>query len=174
MNLVSSDDLERLESRHLLDSLAFALHLRGARIADLGTGAGLPGVPLAIACPNVCLTLIDRSEKRFPFVRQALADLELRNVELLVTDIARFRPATGFDTVVARALALPDATWRLARPLLAPHGRAIWATAEHAPLPDVGEGTVTTHPVVLPGIERRHQLIVVDLVGVDTRGPPDT
>jgi hypothetical protein len=65
--------------------------------------------------------------------------------------------------VVARALAEPDATWRLARPLLAAHGRLVWATAENVVMPDVGCARVAVHAVALPSVERHHQLIVVDV-----------
>jgi 16S rRNA (guanine527-N7)-methyltransferase len=163
MNLVSRGDLARLEARHLIDSLAFVPHVRGPRVVDLGTGAGLPGVPIAIARPDIAVTLLDRSEKRLRFARQAVVELALRNVDVLAADAARFRPAVGFDTVVARALAEPDVTWRLARPLLANGGRVVWATAEHTAVPDVGRARATIRSVALPGIERRHQLIVVDV-----------
>jgi 16S rRNA (guanine527-N7)-methyltransferase len=163
MNLVSRADLDRLESRHLIDSLAFAPHVRGPRIADLGTGAGLPGIPIAIARPEVAVTLLDRSEKRLRFVRHVCVSLALPNVDVLAAEAERFRPGTGFDTVVARALAEPDDTWRLARPLLAAHGRLVWATATAVAVPDIGRARATTHQVTLPGVERRHQLIVVDV-----------
>jgi 16S rRNA (guanine527-N7)-methyltransferase len=163
MNLVSRADLDRLESRHLIDSLAFAPHVKGKRVADLGTGAGLPGIPIAIARPEVAITLLDRSEKRLRFVRHVLVSLALPNVDVLAVDAERFRPATGFDTVVARALAGPDDTWRLARPLLAACGRLVWATAADVAVPDVGRARATIHAVTLPGVERRHQLIVVDV-----------
>lgn len=168
MNLVSRADLGRLEARHLIDSLAFVPHVRGHTVADLGTGAGLPGLPIAIARPELDVTLLDRSEKRLRFVRQAIVELALGNVTVLAADASRFRPTTGFDTVVARALADPAATWRLARPLLAARGRLVWATADNVAIPDVGCADAAIHPVSLPGVERRHQLIVVDL-GDETR-----
>ncbi len=91
-NLVSRRDIPRLAARHLLDGLSLAPMLSGHRILDLGTGAGLPGVPLAIACPGLEFTLIDRSERRMRFVRQATIDLNLTNAVGISADYRRFPP----------------------------------------------------------------------------------
>ncbi len=104
-NLVSRRDSPRLVARHLLDSLSLAPMLRGVRVVDLGTGAGLPGVPLAIACPERSFTLIDRSERRIRFVRQAVVELGLTNVVPIAIDFDDFRADALFDTVVSRAVA---------------------------------------------------------------------
>ena len=92
--------------------------LRGVRIVDLGTGAGLPGIPLAVACPERSFTLIDRSERRIRFVRQAVVELGLTNVVPIAIDFGDFRADTLFDTVVSRAVAKPAALWRAAAGLL--------------------------------------------------------
>ena len=116
--LVSRRDIGRLRGRHIDESLALLRWWRG-RLADVGTGAGLPGIPLAIARPSAPVVLIERSTRKGRFLRQVLIDLALDNVELVVADAGDYRPAQRFDTVTARALAPPPVAWRLARPLLA-------------------------------------------------------
>lgn len=129
--LVSKRDVGRLRTRHIEESLALLPWWRG-RLADVGTGAGLPGVPLAIARPAAPVVLIERSERKGRFLRQVLIDLALDNVTLVVADAASYRPERRFDTVVARALAPPPTAWRLVRPLLATGALALFQS--RAPL----------------------------------------
>ena len=90
---------------HLLDSLSVLPELSGARIADVGTGAGFPGLPLALLCPERDFTLIDSVGKKIRFVTHAARILALANVTVLHTRVEALRPPAAFDTVVARAYA---------------------------------------------------------------------
>jgi 16S rRNA (guanine527-N7)-methyltransferase len=102
---------------HLLDSLAASHELQGTRIADLGTGAGFPGLPLAIVHPEREFTLIDGTAKKIRFVEHASRVLALSNVRALHARAEALHPEAPFDTIVARAVApLPELA-RLARPL---------------------------------------------------------
>ena len=123
-NLVSRGDLLRLRERHIEDSLALLPWCAGS-VVDVGSGAGLPGVPLAIARPEMAVALLERSEHKCAFLRHVARELDLDNVVVLQADARRWRPAEGFDTGVARAVAPPAAAWRLLRPLLAPAGSAL-------------------------------------------------
>ena len=118
-SLVSRGDVPRLRQRHVLDSLALMPWWTG-RLADVGTGGGFPGLPLAIARPQSSVALIERSEGKSRFLRQVLIDLRLANVELVVADVGDYRPAALFDTVTVRAVAAPRAAWRLVRRLAKP------------------------------------------------------
>lgn len=160
-NLVSRGDIDRLIPRHLLDALSLTPRLRGRRVVDLGTGAGLPGVPLAIAMPELQFTLVDRNERRVRFVQQARIELDLANVEPVVSDFASFRPATLFDTVVSRAVAKPAELWRVASPLLAAEGIAVLqvGAGEH----DVGAANASarTECIRIPGIEQPRHIMTI-------------
>ena len=92
--------------RHLLDSLAILPYLKGPRILDIGTGAGLPGIPLALARPDLAFTLLDSNAKKTRFVTQACAELGLKNVEVVNERVEKYHPLTTFDTIVSRAFSI--------------------------------------------------------------------
>ena len=110
---------------HLLDSLAASNELHGTSIADLGTGAGFPGLPLAIVHPERAFTLIDGTAKKIRFVEHAVRQLALSNVRALHARAETLRPEAPFDTIVARAVAALPELARLARPLAAAGTRLI-------------------------------------------------
>jgi 16S rRNA (guanine527-N7)-methyltransferase len=108
-NLTSVRKPTDIVSRHILDSLTILPHLNGKRILDIGTGAGLPGIPLAIACPECDIVLLDSSSKKLRFVQQTLGILKLDNVTVEDCRVEEYQPETLFDTVICRAFSdLPD------------------------------------------------------------------
>ena len=121
-NLTAVRDPERMVGRHLLDSLAAAPLLQGSRFIDVGSGAGLPGIPLALARPESSWVLLDSSAKRCRFLIQAVAELGLSGVEVVHGRVERYRPATPFDCVVTRAFAALGETVERIRHLLAEQG----------------------------------------------------
>lgn len=90
---------------HILDSLTIAPYLHGEAIVDVGTGAGFPGLPLALALPERHFTLLDANAKKLRFVQQVVAELGLGNVTICHDRVPGYAPTTGFDTVTARAFA---------------------------------------------------------------------
>ena len=89
--------------RHLFDSLVIHPHLHGSQVLDVGTGAGLPGIPLALVCPQCHFTLLDSNSKKTRFVTQAVAELGLDNVTVVQSRVEVFAPPVKFDTIVSRA-----------------------------------------------------------------------
>jgi 16S rRNA (guanine(527)-N(7))-methyltransferase RsmG len=128
MGLVSSSDVDRLWARHIEDSLrgleCMRTEDRGA--VDLGSGAGLPGIPLAIALPEVRFALIEPKRRRAAFLELAVDSLELENVSVVLDSAGETSLTT--DLCLARALASPAASWEMASSLLSEGGRLVyWA-----------------------------------------------
>jgi len=108
-NLTAVRDPQEMVSRHLLDSLAILPYLQGPQVIDVGTGAGLPGIVLACARPDLHFTMLDSNRKKLAFVRQAVHALNLRNVSVVAARAEEFRTGRPFDTLVSRAFAsIPD------------------------------------------------------------------
>jgi 16S rRNA (guanine527-N7)-methyltransferase len=104
-NLTAVRDPLEMVSRHLLDSLAVLPWVTAGPVLDAGTGAGLPGLPLAVARPDIGFTLLDGNGKKARFVRQAVLELGLSNVEVVHSRLQAYRPGPKFVTITARALA---------------------------------------------------------------------
>jgi 16S rRNA (guanine527-N7)-methyltransferase len=163
-NLTAVRDPADMVSRHLLDSLAVLPFVHGKNLADLGSGAGLPGVPLAIARPDLAVTLVESNGKKARFLREAIRSLPLANVTVAQ---ARVQDATGtFDTITARAFAsLPDMlAW--GGHLLAPNGRwlALKGRADPAELGAMPDGfrIIAIHELRVPGADGER--CVIELV----------
>jgi 16S rRNA (guanine527-N7)-methyltransferase len=123
LGLVAASDRSVLWSRHVLDSLRVAPLVEGA-VADLGSGAGLPGIVLAITRPDVSVSLVEPRRRRLSFLELAVDLLELANARPV--GVRAEQVSGSFDSVVARALADPDRSWRLADRLLRPGGRLVY------------------------------------------------
>ncbi|EIC83939.1 16S rRNA (guanine(527)-N(7))-methyltransferase RsmG [Serratia sp. M24T3] len=104
-NLTSVRDPMQMLVRHILDSIVVNPHLQGSRFIDVGTGPGLPGIPLAIVRPDAHFTLLDSLGKRVRFLRQVQHELGLKNVEPVQSRVEEFIPEPAFDGVISRAFA---------------------------------------------------------------------
>lgn len=161
-NLTAIRDLPTAVDLHLLDSLTVGPYLQGGRVLDVGTGAGLPGIPLAILCVDRAFTLLDSNAKKTRFVQQAVIELGLKNVDVVTARVEQYRPGHGFDTVLARAFAsLQDIVATTAR-LLAPEGRilaqkGVWPQEEIQPLKD--HAAVRVHKLAIPGLNVERHLV---------------
>jgi len=105
VNLTAIREPQQMISGHLLDSLSVRPLLRGSRVLDVGTGAGFPGLPLAIVEPEQSFTLVDSNNKKIRFVEHVAGLLDLGNVTAVKARIEDFAPGNRFDTVIARAVA---------------------------------------------------------------------
>ncbi len=174
-NLISRKDIDRLWPRHVFDSLSLSAFVEEARRAvDLGTGAGLPGIPLAIAHPAVQWHLLDRNERKIRFLELVVRELGLTNAHPQVSDPAVSVPGGldgRADLLVSRAVAAPAALVRLAAPMLTDTGRLVLMTGAAdpevespkeagAPLPhDFHE--LRRESVNVPGLDRTHEVTII-------------
>lgn len=102
-NLTAIREPKKIISHHLLDSLSVSSYIKGGRVLDIGTGAGLPGIPLSMLHPDKNFVLLDSNAKKTRFVRQAMLELGLTNVEVVRERVERFKNERLFDTIVTRA-----------------------------------------------------------------------
>jgi len=131
-NLTAIRNAEQMVVLHLLDSLSLLPHVGEAKtILDVGSGAGLPGLPLAIARPDLRVTVLDASQKKASFLRQAKAELALENVEVVCERAERWRPEARYDLVLSRAFAELADFVGLARHLVAPGGAMLAMKGVH-------------------------------------------
>ena len=166
-NLTAIRDPREMLAKHLLDSLAMQPFVRGlGSLADLGTGPGLPGIPLAIATPALQVTLVESNGKKARFLREAVRQLKLANVQVAESRIEAFRPEATFDAITARALATLPLILELGGHLPGPNGRllamkGVLPEDEIAALP-AGWRLQAVHPLTVPGLgAERHLLEVV-------------
>ena len=133
LGFVARSDEGRIRERHILDSLRAAPEVRPAdrRALDLGSGAGLPGIVLAIAAPQLRVGLVESQRRRVGFLELAVERLELRNAEVVPRRAEELDPGSA-DLCTARAFAPPDRAWQVAEPLLAPGGRLVYFAGEGA------------------------------------------
>jgi 16S rRNA (guanine527-N7)-methyltransferase len=161
MNLTAIRERSQQVTKHLLDSLSVAPWLRGTRVADVGSGAGFPGVPLAIVRPDVQFALIESTGKKCRFLEHVRDTLGLSNVEVVQSRAEAYRPDVRFDTVLARAVGPIVDLVRNAGTLVAGGGRLL-AMKGRYPGDELakklnGWKVVAVHPLVVPGLgEERH------------------
>jgi 16S rRNA (guanine527-N7)-methyltransferase len=165
-SLTSIVERPQMLTHHLLDSLSVHAELRGITIADVGTGAGFPGLPLAVIAPERRFTLIDSGNKKIRFVAHAVRTLGLDNVDALHTRVEAIQPAVPFDSVVARAFgSLADLLERIG-PICGPHTRVLAMKGrrpdeEIAAIPSRWRH-LETHRLRVPGLDEERHLVVLE------------
>lgn len=166
-NLTAVRDPLQMVTRHLLDSLAIAPYLEGRRFIDVGTGAGLPGVPLAILLPRREFHLLDSNGKKTRFLFQVKTALRLDNMTVHHARVESFQDATGVDAVLSRAFASLGDMVAGCRHLLAADGRllAMKGAVPAAELEEIsGQCEVQgIHPLEVPGLVEQRHLIALTL-----------
>jgi 16S rRNA (guanine527-N7)-methyltransferase len=161
-NLTAIRDPERMVVEHLLDALTINHALQGDRLIDVGTGAGLPGLVLAIARPQLSFTLLDANGKKTRFLREAVRVLGAGNVEIVTARCEDYRPGAGFDTVMCRAFAPLPRLVADAGHLRGPGGvilaqKGLYPDDEIAQLGDGWQVESTT--VSVPGLDKTRHLL---------------
>jgi len=168
-NLTAVTREAEMVTHHLLDSLSLLPHLGEARtLADIGSGAGLPGLVLALVRPDLALTSVETVGKKAAFQQQAKIEFRLGNVTVHGGRVEEFHPAMGFDAVVSRAFASLADFVALAGHLAAPGGRllamkGVLLADEIAALP-AGWRVVDTPRLTVPGLDAQRHLIILERV----------
>ena len=162
-NLTAVREPEAMVIRHLLDSLSILPWLEGPRVLDVGSGAGLPGIPLAIARPEYEFCLLDSNGKRTRFLTQATAELRLPNVSVVRSRVGEYQPVTLFNSVVSRAFATLAELVADAGRLCAPTGRllamkGVFPDDELARLPSAYR-VVGVYPLQVPHLDAERHLV---------------
>jgi len=165
-NLTAITDHRSGVVRHLLDSLAIVPYIEGERLLDVGSGGGLPGIPLAIAYPNKEFTLLDSNSKKTRFLVQAKGELGLDNLNVVHSRIEEFSPERPFDMILSRAFASLKDIMTLTGRLLEDEGRvmAMKGQIDAVELAEIPQGYQIEQRVELavPGLkqEQRHLLVI--------------
>jgi len=165
-NLTAVRDPDKMLAHHLLDSLAVAPHVVGNSILDVGSGAGLPGIPLALARPEVSVTLLEANHKKSAFLRQAAIELALDNVDVVNARVETWEAPRRYDVVISRAFSDLAEFVSLAGRLCDDGGvlaamKGVHPHEELAHLPP-GYRLRNTLPLRVPGLHAERHLIFVE------------
>lgn len=164
-NLTAITGTRRIVTHHLLDSLAVLPHLERGSLVDVGSGAGLPGIPLAIARPQDAMTLLDANQKKAAFLRQAVIELALANASVVCDRVERWQPPARFQVVISRAFSDLGKFLALAGRLCAERGtvvamRGAYSASAHTLHP--GFNLKRVFPLTVPGLDAARHLIMLE------------
>ncbi|MCD4482906.1 16S rRNA (guanine(527)-N(7))-methyltransferase RsmG [Chromobacterium vaccinii] len=163
-NLTAIRQEERMVSYHLLDSLSLVPHLAGGtRMLDVGSGGGMPGIPTAIARPDLQVALLDSNHKKTTFLRQVVLELGLPNVQVVTDRVEAYQPEQKFDRITSRAFSELSEFVKLTRHLVAEGGqyvamKGVYPYEEIALLPQ-GVAVSEVLPVTVPGLDAERHLV---------------
>jgi 16S rRNA (guanine527-N7)-methyltransferase len=162
-NLTSIRDPNDMVMLHILDSLSINPYLHGTRILDVGTGAGLPGIPLAIIQPEKKFTLMDSNSKKTRFLTQVVLELKLTNVEVIHSRCEDLRPEQPFDSILSRAFASLRVMLEATHHLVAKHGRflAMKGVYPESEIQELQQGfkVLAVHKLVINGLAAERHLV---------------
>lgn len=164
-NLTAVSGEENMLRRHVLDSLSVLPYLKGHRILDVGSGAGLPGIPLAVVCPHHAFVLVDSREKRVHFLRTVIQKLGLPNVSAVCGRIEAVTDEEGFSTILSRAFAPLPTFISITSHLLAPDG--VWCAMTgqvvdfEQSCADLPVTLIEQSPLFVPGEDKARHVVVV-------------
>ena len=161
-NLVATHNPAEILQQHILDSLSIINYIEGQNIIDIGTGAGLPGIPLAIALPRKQFTLLDSIGKKTRFLQQVQGELGLENITVVESRAENFKPTACFDNVVSRAVTTAVEMLTLSRHLLCTNGKILLMKG-----PNVQEELTDLNckyeivPLAVPGLNKERCLVIL-------------
>jgi len=165
-NLTAVRDLAKMVAAHLLDSLSVIPLLSGENVLDVGSGAGLPGIPIAVAKPDCEVTLLDSNHKKAAFLRQAVADLALKNANVVCNRVESWAAPAEFGVIISRAFSDLGEFVSLTSRLLAPGGvlaamKGLYPFEELERLPS-GFRVKEVRALQVPGLEAERHLVLIE------------
>jgi len=162
-NLTAIRDRDEMLRLHILDSLAVLPFVTGQKIIDVGTGAGLPGIPLAILMPDIQFTLVDGNSKKTRFVQQAVLELQIKNVEVVHARVENLGRDGEYDAVLSRAFASLKDIMNLTEYLLQPEGILV-AMKGQVPESELNkiDRAYSVSPIVVPGVEAERCVVRIN------------
>jgi len=165
-NLTAIRDGPRAVSVHLLDSLAIVPYLSGRRLLDAGSGAGFPGIPIALMKPEVQIDLLDSNHKKCAFLRQVVGELALKNTRVVCERVESWLPVERFDCIVSRALSEIAEVIELVKHLLAPGGIVAAMKGVH-PFEEIerippGYRVREVRALTVPGLDAQRHLVLIE------------
>ena len=159
-NLTAIRNPEEMVRLHLLDSLAIANYIQGPKVLDIGTGAGLPGIPLALLYPHYSFVLLDSNIKKTRFVQQAVIELGLKNVTVWHGRIENYQPTIYFNSIVSRAFSSVQSFVSVASERLSSGGVLLAMKGQH---PDKElqqiDHDFSVIPIMVPGVDAERCLV---------------
>ncbi|HTF14394.1 MAG TPA: 16S rRNA (guanine(527)-N(7))-methyltransferase RsmG [Burkholderiales bacterium] len=165
-NLTAIRGGEKMVSGHLLDCLAVIPYMTGTRVLDAGSGAGFPGIPIAVARPDIQVALLDSNHKKAAFLRQAVAELQLKNAIVVCERVEAWHAAEKFDCIISRAFAEIAEFIALTGHLLAPGG-VLAAMKGVYPFEEIerlqpGFRLRQVHAFAVPGLDAERHLVLIE------------
>lgn len=163
-NLTAIRDIDTMVTHHVLDSLSMASYIKGQNILDVGTGAGFPGIPLAIYQTDKAFTLLDSNGKKTRFLQQACSEFSLINVKIAQSRMEHFEVAAGFDTIISRATSSLRNIMDNTAHLRASHGQLLimkgqYPDAELDELPS--NCSVSVESLSVPSIDAARHVVII-------------
>ncbi len=164
-NITAIRDVKQILPLHLFDSLAVTPFLQGSRCLDVGSGGGLPGIPLAIMCPEQAFVLLDTVGKKTRFMQQAVIQIALPHVSIVQSRVESWSPETAFDAIISRAFASLHDFVALSARHLKPDGR-LYAMKGRYPAEELtqlpaGFQVIAEHKLEVPQLDAERFLIEI-------------
>ena len=166
-NLVGTSKTDELLQKHLLDSLSIVPYVKMAPVLDVGSGAGLPGIPLAISLPGISFTLLDSNGKKARFMRQVVMDLKLTNVDIVQTRVEDYQPIKEAPkTVLSRAFAPLNKALEILATVCAPQGQVlIMLGVQPKEFPSLSQiNNIQVQTSSIPGLDSHRHILIADRI----------
>lgn len=164
-NLTAIRDIKESILLHIIDSLSIKAYLQGTHIIDIGTGAGLPGIPLALTTPDKKFTLLDSNSKKTRFLSQVMYELQIKNMEVVHARCEDFNPTQKFDSILSRAFASIEVMLESTQHLLSEQGqflamKGVYPETEIKAISSPFE-VIAVHKLLIKGLEAERHLVCI-------------